>query len=133
MKDIIEFPAVGTNYIAGALHTVSLLTKGAVLKLVHEPTNQYDSNAIKVMAFADSEHIGYVPNKGMSCSHCWNHISLSDTGCPSCGAGWDFVVKGGLATRLIQTKSLDSDHGCYVKEIDSNDKFSPVKVKLVLE
>jgi hypothetical protein len=133
MKDVLEFPVVGTNYIDGAALTVSLLHEGAPVQLVPEPTNQFDSNAIKVMAFANSEHIGYVPNKGMSCSHCWTPITLKETGCPSCGAGWDFVVEGGLATRLLKTKVLEGNYGAYVKAITVGERFSPVRVKLILE
>lgn len=133
MKDIIEFPVVGTAFLVGAVFTAQLLQEGAILNLIAEPENKFDKNAIKVLAFSNSEHIGYIPNKGMSCSHCWTHISLKDTGCPNCGAGWDFVIEGGLATRLIMTQALTKDFACYVKSINKEDRFSPIKAKLVLE
>ena len=133
MKDKIEFPVVGTGYIDGAVLVAQLLQEGAILTLEAEPENKFDPNAVKVLAFEKGEHIGYIPNKGMSCSHCWTHISTTDTGCPNCGAGWDFVVAGGLATRLVMTKSLEKGVACLVKCVDQKDKFSPVRAQLILE
>ena len=133
MRDLIIFPVVGSPYCEGGLLMAHLVSEGAILQLVHEPTNKFDSNAIKVMAFDGTEHIGYIPNKGFSCSVCWTHMDLRGTGCPSCGASWDFVVAGGLATRLVMTKSLEKGLACYVKSVDKNNKFSPIVAKLVLE
>lgn len=133
MKDIIEFVVVGTMYIEGAFLNAYLLQEHSVLTLEPEPTNKYDAHAIKVMAFDGSEHLGYVSNQGTSCSHCWTHVGPKEICCSSCGAGWDYVVKGGLATRLIMTKSLERNIACFVKSIDLTNKFSPITAKLILE
>lgn len=49
------------THIAGIPHRkpASLPPVGTLLTLVHEPTNAYDPNAIKVMW--DAIHLGYIP------------------------------------------------------------------------
>jgi hypothetical protein len=131
MKDILEFPVVGSKYIEDISLLLYLLEEGTVLRLEREPTNEFDINAIKVLM--KEEHIGYVPNKGMSCKHCWTPRTLQEASCSSCGAGWDFVINGGLATRLIMTGALEKDYACVVKTVTRGNKFSPVMAKLILE
>jgi len=58
-------------YIAGVQHhesheVMDLLKKGILLHLEPEPTNQYDSNAIKIMYSSQNDYfcmLGYVPAK----------------------------------------------------------------------
>lgn len=124
---------MGTKFSEGGFVITNLLQAGAILILKKEPDNKYDPNAIKVMAFDGTEHIGYVPNKGLSCSKCWSHVSATDNFCPGCSADFSCIVKGGLATRLIMTKSLDNRFVCFAKEVDHLDEFSPIKARLILE
>ncbi len=132
MKDIITFPVVGTIFSEGGLLMARLLNEGASLKLVLEPTNEKDPDAIMVMAFED-EHIGYVPNKGVSCNVCWSHIAPEDQHCKSCGANWEHFVKGGLATRLKNSGVFKKTHACFVEAMDKENEYCVVTAKLVTE
>ncbi len=128
MKDIIEFPVVGSKYLGPIEEDVF---EGSVLKLEAEPSNTFDSSAIKVTT-ANNIHLGYVPNRGTCCSLCWTAVPGEQTLCPSCSADWTHFVKGGLATRFINTKLLSSPFSCYVKKIDLSNSFAPITAKLVI-
>jgi hypothetical protein len=132
MKDIIEFPVVGTKFSEGGLLMASLLTEGAILILQPQPDNQFDADAIQVLAFEDIP-IGYIPNKGLSCGVCWSRIDPLDQHCNKCNSSWDSFVEGGLATRLTKTGTIKKKHVCYVKAVDKEDLFSMVTAKLVIE
>lgn len=131
MKDIIEFPVVGTRFTEMGFNSIDKLIVGSVLTLSHDKDNLFDHNAIKVLSGTTA--IGFIPNKGYSCTGCWAHVGVNDNMCSTCGACWDFIVAGGLATRLLRNQSLTKDYGCYVKEINLLDKFAPIKAKLILE
>lgn len=126
----ITFPIVGIKYAQDVDKLEYLLSEGTHLTLVSEPTNIVDSNAIKVMAYDNSEHIGYVPNKGYTCSHCWNPIDL-ENGCLQCGT-WEFVIVGGLATRLTKTDALKK-YVCFVQKLQLENKFSPAIARIMID
>jgi len=133
MKDKFEFPVVGMNYVKSSGTIIDFLEEGDVLELKHDPDNMYDVDAIKVVSVKLKKEIGYVPNKGYSCRHCWSHAPADKDSCPSCGASWDFKVKGGLATRLINRKCLDKQYACFIIDKKEDNKLAPVTVKLVVE
>jgi len=60
IPDYIEFDIAGTSYRNGLMKYMGEF-KG---RLEEEPTNEYDSKAIKILA-EDGHHVGYVP-KGMT-------------------------------------------------------------------
>ena len=60
IPDYIEFDIAGTSYRNGLMKYTGEF-KG---RLEEEPTNEYDSKAIKILA-EDGHHVGYVP-KGMT-------------------------------------------------------------------
>lgn len=60
IPDYIEFDIAGTSYRKGLLKYTGEF-KG---RLEEEPTNEYDTKAIKILA-EDGHHVGYVP-KGMT-------------------------------------------------------------------
>lgn len=132
IKDTFIFPVVGTVYSKGGVLMARLLHEGNFLKLVAEPDNVKDRNAIKVIAFGDEE-IGYVPNRGMSCSNCWSAIKTDDQFCPQCNADWGSFIEGGLATRLTKLDILSKPHVCLVDSLDKISEFSIVKAKLIIE
>lgn len=131
MKDMIIFPVVGAKYSTGGFEAIAKLKDGSILQLKSEPNNQFDPHAI--MVYTSGEHIGYVPNQGVSCGLCWTHMEINGTCCNNCGASWDHAVKGGLATRLTQTKSLEKNYACFVLSVNVTDKSMPVQAKLILE
>lgn len=131
MKDIIEFPVVGTRFTEGGLFMARLLKERDILELVPEPENPKDPNAIKVMAYGD--HVGYVPNQGISCSLCWTHVGPVEQCCSGCGADWTHYRRGGLATRLLFTKALERPFACFVKSVDPSHETLVLSAKLILE
>lgn len=56
-----RYSIVGTQFCEGANKIVGDLRDGAIVKLVREPTNQYDANAVAI--YVDGARIGYVPKK----------------------------------------------------------------------
>lgn len=60
MRDHV-YPIVGTNFRPGADEIVRGISTGDKLRLVREPTNAYDPNAIAV--YYGEYHIGYIPKK----------------------------------------------------------------------
>ena len=132
-KDVFEFPVVGMNYIKSSGTIVDFLEEGDVLKLEADPENIFDVDAIKVISLKLNKEIGYVPNKGYSCRHCWEPAPANEDACPKCNQTWDYNVKGGLATRLAQRKCLTKNYACFIFNKDSSNKYAPVTVKLIVE
>lgn len=128
MKDILSFPIVGTAYCNPS--SIQDLEEGMILQLVSEPENIYDSDAVKVLY--NGIHVGYVPNRGFTCTNCWMYFPSKAAYC-SCGASWDQVIAGGLATRLTKTKALLRSYACLVATVDNTSYVPKVTVKLVLE
>ena len=59
MQEIIKTKLVGSTFKTEAPSIIKKLRQGNNLRLVPEPDNAFDSNAIKIMTIED-EHIGYV-------------------------------------------------------------------------
>ena len=57
-----ELNVAGVQFREGWKETLDKLKVGDILTLVPEPSNKYDSNAIKIVNF-DDEHLGYIPAK----------------------------------------------------------------------
>lgn len=131
IKDILEFPVVGTQFSEGGVAFARLLKPGEVVELRPEPDNAHDPDAIQVLL--NSVSIGYVPNKGFSCSNCWSHMSPAQDHCEKCEAGFDYMVQGGLATRLNRTNLFKKQYACYVDKIDLHSKTIAVYLKLITE
>lgn len=129
MKDVITFPIVGSKFTDGSPASISL-EAGVILRLELEPDNVYDPYAVKV--YAGDKHIGYVPNKGMSCNQCWSYIAPTDQFCPKCDASYDAFVRGGLAYRLVASGALTRPYGCWLDTV-STSEYSPWSAKLILE
>lgn len=129
MKDIIDFPVVGTNLSDAA--ALEILKEGDVLALEPQTDNSYDSDAI--MVTAGGRFLGYVPNKGYSCTNCISYVDTSDGYCRKCQYPSEYFIKGGLATRLRLSNALNKPHVCYVKAVDKENKYSAILAKLILE
>lgn len=57
---VFDTTIVGTKFRGGnAMEVLKGLRKGARLRLQREPRNEFDPNAIAVLA--DGQHLGYVP------------------------------------------------------------------------
>jgi hypothetical protein len=130
MKDITNFPVVGSKYCQVGLDFIRALPVVEPLELVPEPENPHDSNAIAV--YARKEQIGYVPNKGVSCNVCWTSIKGSDSHCKHCGAGMDHFVPGGLATRINKSGVFDKDYACYIEKTDPTNEAILITACLVI-
>ena len=52
------YSIVGMQHRPGARDVIARLRVGAELKLIREPTNHYDFNAVQV--WADGVHVGYI-------------------------------------------------------------------------
>lgn len=129
MKNEIEFPVVGSQYILGGIELSKSLEIGDQLTLIREPDNEYDKSAVAV--FFSGKKLGYVPNRGTSCKQCWSHIGKEHYVCPNCG-GVDFV-KGGLATRLIGSKFIDLPYTCTVYDVNPESENVVIKVLMIIE
>jgi hypothetical protein len=126
MKTVLDFPVVGSNYTTVDLTT---LLDGEELTLVPEPTNQYDQYAVAV--YRNTEKIGYVPNKGRTCTECWSSVpSRSDT-CPKC-LDYENVVEGGLAFRMTSLNIFSKNHLCYIQKIDLSNSM-PIQATLLID
>jgi len=121
-----ETPVLGTGYIPGALSFCQTLPVGTPVKLVREPDNPYDPFAIAV--FVDGRHIGYIPNKGYSCSECWGPVDIRLFVCKKCGS--DQVVSGGLATRLTNANLIENSEGFISENLGENVQ-TPVKIRVI--
>lgn len=122
-----ETPVLGTGYLPGAGRFCNSLRVGTPIILKREPDNKYDSSAVAV--YVDDTHIGYVPNKGYSCSECWGPIDKQFFVCKVCGS--DKVVSGGLATRLTNVNAVEQAQG-YISQNLGEDVQNPVKIKIIL-
>lgn len=120
MKETYSFPVVGSVYFSEIQTIKDELKEGVFLNLVHEPTNPFDTDAIAV--FFKETHIGYIPNRGISCSKCWSYVSSKDYYCKKCDASNAEFIKGGLATRLIQSKAFFKDKFCYISKVNPDAK-----------
>jgi hypothetical protein len=58
--DIYKTYIAGVRYRKGVGEKLDALGEGALLKLEPEPTNEWDANAVKILA-DDGMHLGYVP------------------------------------------------------------------------
>lgn len=63
-QTLLVFPVVGLGYYD---YKPELVRRGSVVGLLHEPSNRYDRNAIKVMIAG--RHIGYVARHLTSILH----------------------------------------------------------------
>ena len=128
MRDIQDFPVVGGRYTSNFEWSKHILC-GSPLDLIAEPDNPVDKYAVKVLHAG--RHIGYVPNKGQSCSHCWRHVPAGESSCPYCYSGFDMLVEGGLARRILGANVLKREHATTVIEVDQFDNAVPVKGRLI--
>jgi hypothetical protein len=104
----VAFYVAGLKYQGpSALLVASNLEHGQLLKLVPEPDNEHDPNAVGLVV--DNVRIGYIPNHGLRCSRCWKAYSLKDC---KCEAEWS----PGLATCILVSGELDSVM-CYVSDV----------------
>lgn len=108
-RDTLFFPVVGRHWMSEAVKALDI-PEGDPLWLFHDPDSLY-SDAINVMW--GSHHVGYVPNRGWSCSSCWTGVPARAKCCPRCGLCT--LVPGGLATRIFGRKLLDSPQYCVAK------------------
>lgn len=53
-----RYPVVGMKFLESAYKIINTLQDGAIVKLVREPINQYDANAVAV--YVDGAQIGYI-------------------------------------------------------------------------
>jgi hypothetical protein len=62
---LCSFIVAGTKFRKLTNYQIETLTKGAVIQLEREPTNEYDTNAIICNAYIDGKptHVGYVPKE----------------------------------------------------------------------
>lgn len=61
-KKKIEFEVAGVRHRKDYTKFKDTLTIGDKVKLIPEPTNEYDKNAIKIVSMGEKEHhLGYVP------------------------------------------------------------------------
>jgi len=130
MKDIINFPVVATKYCNVDLDFIKSIELGEYVELIPEPDNKVDSNAIQV--FILNHKVGYVPNRGVSCSICWSGVGGKDNFCTKCGANNEHFVPGGLATRMIMAKIFEKDYSCYVESLDFFNEHMPITVGMVV-
>jgi hypothetical protein len=56
----MKYSIVGMQF-RGTEALVNSCQTGSVVKLIREPTNKYDANAIQV--WIDDQHVGYIPKK----------------------------------------------------------------------
>lgn len=124
----ISFPVVGAAYTVRGLAFSLTLEHGVPLDLVPEPTNEFDKYAIRVQW--DKIHLGYVPNKGFSCKHCFTASDPYQTECLNCGAPFIDMEKGGLAYRLINCQVLEKPFACVVEKVDRSNERTPLFAKL---
>jgi hypothetical protein len=125
----IRTPVVGTTYIKQGYEFCLSLQKGDIVELVPDPKNQYDEDAIKV--FVKDTQIGFIPNQGLTCGHCWHAVSTQTFMCNNCSES-DNIVSKGLATRIIKQGLLTKNYGAIVDVIKSSSKTAPVIIKLVV-
>lgn len=127
----LEFPVVGSNYLPGALALISGSSVGEILELKPDPDNSYDPLAIKVLY--KNTHIGFVPNKGRTCSNCWSAVASTDDYCAACDAGYDSIQEGGLAFRIHKQGILKRQYSCVIDTLDLSSKYSQVRVLMIIE
>lgn len=66
MKDTFEFPIVGANFVEDS--QIGLLEVGSEVLLVPDLSNPADEWAVGV--YFQKKKVGYVPNRGTSCTEC---------------------------------------------------------------
>ncbi len=131
MKDILEFPVVGVKYSHLSPGFLNAIQIGAVVFLKPEPDNRFDQYAIQVVI--DGTPIGYVPNKGYTCTNCWTRWDPEYSYCVKCNSGEELVAKGGLAFRLIGSKAMKTDLVGFISQINPEAEFDRFLVRVIIE
>lgn len=128
-KDKYIFPVVGLNYSSNLSSKLPSLKVGVPVTLRKEPSNPFDSQAIMVLV--DDVHLGYVPNRGQSCSRCWRSVRKTDLSCKNCLAGNEDFVIGGLAVRLANLDILNKECSIYISNLVVSGQLS-IEVTLIV-
>jgi hypothetical protein len=114
--DRIAFPLVGANHIPGALDFIKTIVAGnEPVQLIPDPENIHDPEAIKVYVY--NTFIGYVPNKGYTCSHCGGSYNQDTSRCNDCEYS-DYEV-GGVAHRLHKLGILNSNYEAICEKFEN--------------
>lgn len=127
MRDTFEFPVMGTNYtgLESMLIEAESQLRNTPVDLIPEPDNSFDPYAIGVWLGTDK--IGYVPNRGNSCTQCFSYVLVHDHSCSKCGALYETFTtdgKSGLAWRLINRKVFEQDVVAFISDVKiKNDKL----------
>lgn len=116
MKNNISFPIVGTKWCSVGESFVQALPIGTYIELEPDPDNQADKTGCAVKVLADTYHIGFVPNRGYTCSNCWTVVTKNDLFCKECNADCACFIIGGVATLLTKGVFNKKDHAAYIKE-----------------
>lgn len=126
MRDI-ETPVVGAQYLPGAIDYCRALQAGVPVTLEHDPENKFDNCAVKVIV--NDVEIGFLPNKGYSCSVCWAPVDSKQFVCKECSS--DLIEKGGVATRLVRGNRLNSSLAAYITNVNLTSETTPIVIKIV--
>lgn len=117
LRHEIEFPVVGTYFTDNFEWCRTKLEVGVPLQLLTDPTNKFDEYAVGV--WVDGRHIGFVPQRGRSCTNCLQAVKLGASTCSNCGSEADLWVSKGLAYRIVKSGVLEREHGCIVYKLDT--------------
>ena len=135
-RDTFEFPVVGAQYQPGGLDLSYKLKVGEILTLVADGNNPKHNDPDAIQVQARGEVIGYVPNRGNSCTICFSHVGNIDNFCRHCNATPEYFTnngKSGMAWRLNRLKVFERGQICTVLAVDGLEPVIPVKAELILE
>lgn len=123
--DSFEFPVVGIFYRNGLPDGwLTTLVEGRLVNLVPEPDNHVDPYAVKVMI--DDLHVGYVPNRGLSCPKCLIPVAHKSDVCFECGSN---SIRGGLAYRLTMREAFPNNYVCFLDRLRKEEAY-PLRLKV---
>jgi hypothetical protein len=91
------------------------------LRLVREPDNPYDPNAISIHADFGSGDValGFVKNSDRVCIGCASEFKKADSDeCPKCKG---VLLREGLASTICRSMELGFTYGAYITEITGGD------------
>lgn len=127
MRTVIEFPVVGSKYFNFDLLG---LKEGDTLDLVPQPDNEHDPYAVRVLS--SGKQVGFVPNKGQTCTACWSGVGSRSEGCSKCGSSWN-IVNGGLAYRLQESGALSKNYSVLIVNLDRDSINIPITASIIIE
>lgn len=134
LRDEIIIPIIGTKYAEeSAQLALREAEVGTAIRLLEEPENPHDPNAIAI--YLKARKVGYIGNKGQTCLTCMKTVLAADNDvCPKCKSG-ENITRGGMATRIKTAGCIKKGYRAWLSEnpVTENKPAGLFMIKIILK